>query len=111
MSLPCSDCKDPGHCTGTYPDDDAHFPGRVRGCFAEKARSVKFQGPDVGMMRFVERQHDKDMAAYKRLRADGVQPRGIYASSAFEASADDKWAIEGKPPQELLDRYPLESAS
>ncbi len=39
----------------------------------------------------------KDLAAYKRLRQDGTQPRQIDGSAMIEARANEKWQVEGTP--------------
>ena len=41
-----------------------------------------------------EKRWAKDMPAYKRLRADGLQPRHIDGSASFEAKARDRIEIE-----------------
>jgi hypothetical protein len=37
---------------------------------------------------------EKDLAAYKRLRDDGVQPKNIDGSATVEARANEKWQVE-----------------
>lgn len=41
-----------------------------------------------------EARWDKDMAAYKRLRADGVQPRNIDGSAVVEQRAEHAYQVE-----------------
>ena len=41
-----------------------------------------------------ERTKEEDMAAYKRLRSDGVQPKGIDGSSHLEKHAGSKWEVQ-----------------
>ena len=41
-----------------------------------------------------ERQLDRDMPAYKRLRQDGIQPRHILGSQHWEQNARDRIEIE-----------------
>ena len=41
-----------------------------------------------------DRQFARDNAAYRRLRADGVQPRGVDKSYMAERLADNKAEIE-----------------
>ena len=41
-----------------------------------------------------ESQWDKDMGAYKRLRADGLQPRKIDGSAEVESKAEEAWQVE-----------------
>jgi len=38
--IPCAGCKQPEHCTGTYPEDDPHKPGEIRGCFKAKSETL-----------------------------------------------------------------------
>ena len=71
----------------------------VPGCFACRISSVGIPASAVGDSRAqsanaMERQWDKDMSAYKRLRADGVQPRGIDGAARREATANDLKGIE-----------------
>jgi putative FmdB family regulatory protein len=41
-----------------------------------------------------EQQKEKDMAAYRRLRSDGVQPKSIDGSAHSEAHAGTKYEVE-----------------
>lgn len=79
----------------THPNLD------VEGCFACKIAGVAF-GADAMPSRkrhaartnAKERRWDKDMAAYKRLRADGLQPAQIDGSAKMEAKAEDRVQVE-----------------
>lgn len=79
----------------THPNLD------VEGCFACKIAGVTF-GADAMPSRkrhaartnATERRWDKDMAAYKRLRADGLQPAQIDGSAKMEAKAEDRVQVE-----------------
>jgi len=37
---------------------------------------------------------NKDIAAYKRLRLDGLQPKTTKGAAAVEARADSRWEVE-----------------
>jgi hypothetical protein len=37
---------------------------------------------------------EKDIAAYRRLRADGLQPKTTTGAAQLEARADSKWEVE-----------------
>ena len=65
-------------------------------CYTIKLRTVQFEGPGEYAMeiRRRDREFAKDNAAYRRLRKDGVQPRGIDKSSMAEKLADNKAEIE-----------------
>lgn len=72
-------------------------------CFACKLRSVQFGGArsqerreSLHTSREFETAMAKDMPAYKRLRADGLQPQGITGAAIVEQS-DDHHVIEGTP--------------
>tara|TARA_B100000586_G_C20060555_1_gene406085 strand:+ start:428 stop:838 length:411 start_codon:yes stop_codon:yes gene_type:complete len=41
-----------------------------------------------------ERQKDEDMAAYKRLRREGIQPKSIDGSAHSERHAGTKWEVQ-----------------
>ena len=45
------------------------------------------------------RDFDIDKAAYKRLRADGLQPKRVLGASILEKHAVSKWEIEQCPGQ------------
>lgn len=88
----------------THPNLD------VEGCFGCRVAGVSFgsnstttRGKAVEQINQRERQWNKDMPAYKRLRQQGLQPRQIDGASILEKHATEKWQIEGAPvapPQE-----------
>lgn len=80
---PCDGCAQPDHCGGTWPEDDRHKPGQVRGCFAAKARGVKLRADN---MPFTAREKvmASDNDAYRRLRKDGIQPPKVDGSAHLE---------------------------
>ena len=41
-----------------------------------------------------ERAKEKDMEAYKRLRSEGIQPKGIDGSAYVERHAGSKWEVQ-----------------
>jgi hypothetical protein len=41
-----------------------------------------------------ERNWNKDMPAYKRLRADGLQPKKIDGAAEVEKKAQESWQVE-----------------
>ena len=106
MTFPCDDCVRPEHCTSRWPDDDKHHPGEVRGCFAEKARSVIVRTDACVRAIAADNQLGKDMDAYKRLRKQGLHPDTIDGSATAE-QFDHQHLIERKPDPEIVERYPL----
>jgi len=48
---------------------------------------------DMAATRQAEKNKDADMAAYKRLRQDGVQPPAINGSAKLEARAEEKHEV------------------
>jgi hypothetical protein len=81
----------------THPDLD------VEGCFGCKVSAVGFSAElmptRTGSSRSAviaqkDRVLDKDLAAYKRLRDDGLQPKNIDGSATVEARANEKWQVE-----------------
>lgn len=48
---------------------------------------------DMAATREAEKNKDADMAAYKRLRQDGVQPPSINGSAKLEARAEEKHEV------------------
>ena len=105
--MPCPDCVRPEHCEGRYPDDDPHRPGEVRGCFAEKARTAGFTSPWTSIVNLSEKQQSQDMAAYKRMRREGLQPRNVKGSRSAELLANERHQVEGTPDPKLLERYEI----
>lgn len=61
--------------------------------FGEKARSVSFQVKG-NRPRRVEQSLERDMAAYKRLRADGLQPGNVLGAADLEARATAGFEVE-----------------
>lgn len=68
----------------------------ARGCCetsADHYRSLVVR-PVVSALRVQEKSEAADMAAYKRLRADGVQPNAIEGSAALERDASTRLEVE-----------------
>jgi len=101
--IPCETCKQPEECTGTYPLDDKHRPGEVRGCFADKARGVSIRSDSTAQVIAADRTLSKDLDAYKRLRDDGLQPPRIDGSAERE-KLGQRHEIEQKPSPKSLER-------
>jgi len=79
----------------THPDLD------VDGCFACRISSVSMDSsctPNRRSHAFgvnqTESRWDKDMAAYKRLRADGLQPNKIDGAANVEKKAETVFQVE-----------------
>lgn len=100
---PCPDCADPDWCASRYPDDDKHKPGEVRGCFAEKSRTIMPRSMRTAPWHQAEKEQSKDMDAYKRLRQDGVQPTQIMGSSVLE-QVEERHIIERRADPKALER-------
>ena len=71
----------------------------VEGCFACKLRSVNLapsaQGsPEATTVSLRDKRWDRDMPAYKRLRQQGLQPKGIDGCADLETRAHDQFEIE-----------------
>lgn len=76
----------------------------VEGCFACKALSVGVSAqatptrrPDVVEIDAREARWQRDMPAYKALRADGLQPRQIDGCAELQATARTEAEVEGRP--------------
>lgn len=81
----------------------------VPGCFGCKVAGVSFganstttRGAQVAEINQTARNWDKDMPAYKRLRANGLQPQQIDGSAALEARAETAAQVESRPDFEKL---------
>lgn len=81
---PCPDCVRPEHCGGRWPDDDAHMPGRLRGCFAEKSRGVDIANAERWRIRTRETEMDRDNEAFRRLKKTGFRPNRVDGSALLE---------------------------
>lgn len=75
--------------------------GHPDGCFGCRVKTVGFAAAamptrraEVNRIERTEASWDVDGEAYKRLRADGVQPHGIDGSAALETLANSKEEIE-----------------
>ena len=79
----------------THPDLD------VDGCFGCRVAGVRMgmnttttRGQNVESINKTERNWQKDMPAYKRLRKEGLQPKSIDGAAAVEKKAEHKWQVE-----------------
>lgn len=56
--------------------------------------STTSRGTRVAQVNQTERNWNKDMPAYKRLREEGLQPRRIDGAAEVEKRAKEKWQVE-----------------
>ncbi len=73
-----------------------------RGCcasFKEHIQGVTFASTgELSRVNAIEKQWDKDGAAYKRMRAQGLQPKDIDGCARLEAKANDTSELQiGRP--------------
>ena len=87
----------------THPDLD------VEGCFGCKVAGVRMganstttRGAAVSETKARARRWEKDMPAYKRLRKNGLQPRGIDGAAELEKRARTAAEVESRPNIEKL---------
>jgi hypothetical protein len=52
------------------------------------------RGAKVAEVNTTERNWNKDMPAYKRLRANGLQPKRIDGAAEVEKKAQESWQVE-----------------
>ncbi len=76
----------------------------VEGCFGCRVAGVQIgpnstttRGESVSHINQREKNWSKDMPAYKRLRAEGLQPKTIDGCHAVEQLATSRHQIEGTP--------------
>lgn len=71
-------------------------PTDVPGCFGCQVLGVQINTSSAGAAEVNERERgwDRDMPAYKRLRKNGLQPKGIDGCAELETRAHDKVEIE-----------------
>ena len=79
----------------THPNLD------VEGCFGCRVSGVRMgtnttttRGAKVAEVNTTERNWNKDMPAYKRLRANGLQPKKIDGAANVEKRAQEGWQVE-----------------
>jgi hypothetical protein len=70
-----------------------HFGQHDAGCFGCKLYTLSFN-PTEHPASVKDRQWDKDMEAYRRLRYQGVQPRSIDGSAVLEKGAETNIEVE-----------------
>lgn len=77
-----------------------HFGQHDKDCFGCKLATVQFESANERAIevRKRDRNFERDAAAYKRLRAEGLQPRGVDKSAMLEAHADHAAQVQlGRP--------------
>lgn len=79
----------------THPNLD------VEGCFGCRVAGIRMgtnsttsRGAKVSEIKQTERNWNKDMPAYKRLRANGLQPKKIDGAAEVEKKAQESWQVE-----------------
>ena len=79
----------------THPDLD------VEGCFGCRVAGIRMgtnstttRGTRVAQVNQTERNWNKDMPAYKRLRDEGLQPKRVDGAAEVEKRAKEKWQVE-----------------
>ena len=79
----------------THPNLD------VEGCFGCRVSGVRMgtnttttRGAKVAEVNTTERNWNKDTPAYKRLRANGLQPKKIDGAANVEKRAQEGWQVE-----------------
>lgn len=80
---------------------EVHPDLNVEGCFGCKVAGVRMgvntttsRGQRVAQINKTERGWNKDMPAYKRLRANGLQPKKIDGAAEVEKRAQEAWQVE-----------------
>lgn len=74
---------------GCCPTQGAHYRSITVAASATPTRKVEVSRIDAK-----ERQWERDMPAYKRLRKEGLQPKSIDGSAKFEQRAESKAEVE-----------------
>lgn len=80
---------------------ETHPDLNVEGCFGCRIAGVRMgtntttsRGAKVAEINTTERNWNKDMPAYKRLRANGLQPKRIDGAANVEKRAQESWQVE-----------------
>lgn len=73
----------------------------VEGCFGCRVANVRVganstttRGGRVAEINQTERNWNKDLPAYKRLRQNGLQPKKIDGAAEIEKKATEAWQVE-----------------
>lgn len=84
----------------------------TEGCFRCKLVSIQFAGTDELTERRIENQQERDLPAYQRLRANGIQPRSTKGCAELETRAHSQLEVElgGLIEPQLLRRHQGEIA-
>lgn len=87
----------PESCTD--PDCQLSYAEHLRSIGVSAAALPNRKGDTAeGLVR--DKEIDRDLDAYKRLRHSGIQPPRNQGSARWEATADHRWQIESSPRQE-----------
>lgn len=85
----------------TLKHRETHPDLNVEGCFGCRVSNVRVgvnstttRGGEVAQINQTEKNWNRDMPAYKRLRADGLQPKRIDGSAEVERKAKESWQVE-----------------
>lgn len=79
-------------------------------CFRCKLVSVRFGNVDELAERRIEKQQERDLPAYQRLRANGIQPKSTRGCAELETRAHSQLEVElgGLIEPKLLRRHSSE---
>lgn len=80
---------------------ETHPDLNIEGCFGCRVAGIRMgtnsttsRGARVAEVNQTERNWNKDMPAYKRLREEGLQPKRIDGAAEVEKRAKEKWQVE-----------------
>ena len=73
---------------------DEECEGADCGCFKRKLRTIQFSNVEPPTERVIEKRMDRDLPAYARLRAQGLQPRTTRHCAELETRAQSQVEIE-----------------
>ena len=71
-----------------------HWGQHEADCYGCKLAAVHWALPGAASGVAKDKRWDRDMAAYSRLRRDGVQPKGIDGSADIEKRATDNFEVD-----------------
>lgn len=88
---------------------DKHPSLNVEGCFGCKVAGISFghnsttsRGARVESINQTEKNWNKDLPAYKRLRENGLQPKSVDGAAELEKRATTAAQVESRPNFEKL---------
>jgi hypothetical protein len=91
-------CKNPETCTLTYREHLIDFGLSATAIPSRAVNRTPGQPDEPAIQAHIrERRWERDIPAYRRLRADGLQPREVNGAALREKRGETRYDIESRP--------------